>query len=113
MNGMLRRSETGWRRGKANMKTRRTLYECSHARVRDNRILCDQGYPLSSQSGDATIDIQQLAEGKPLAPKVCRQCGDFDSMGPPVPEEERGWLKIKEAIKDDGAYREAIREAVA
>ena len=94
------------------MKTRRTLYECSHARVKGKRICCDRGYPLSSQPGDGAIDIQQLAEGKPLAPKVCRQCSDFDSMGPPVPEEERGWIKIEEAIKDDRAYREAIREAV-
>ena len=72
------------------MKTRQTLYECSHARVKDGRISCNKGYALSSQAGDGTIDIQQLAEGRSLAPKVCRQCSDFDSMGPPVPEEERG-----------------------
>ena len=95
------------------MKTRRTLYECSHARVKDGLIFCDRGYLLSLRPGDGTIDIQQLAEGRPLAPKVCRQCCDFDSMGPPVPEEERGWLKIKEVTEHDGTYREAIREAVA
>ena len=95
------------------MKTRRTLYECSHARVKGGRISCDKEYALSSQSGDGTIDIQQLAEGRPLAPKICRQCSDFDSMGPPISEEERGWLKIKEATKHDKTYREAIREAVA
>jgi len=95
------------------MKTRRTLYECSHARVKDGRIFCDRGYPLTTQPGDGTLGMQQLAEGKPLAQKVCRQCGDFDTMGPPIPEEERGWLKIKEAKRDDRAYREAVREAVA
>jgi hypothetical protein len=95
------------------MKTRRTLYECSHARVKDRQICCDRGYPLSRHPGNGTIDIQQLAEGRPLAPKICRQCCDFDSMGPPVPEEERGWLKIKEAIKNDRTYREAVREVVA
>ena len=95
------------------MKKRRTLYECSHARVKGRRICCERGYPLSFQPGDGSVDIQQLAEGKPLAPKICRQCGDFDSMGPPVPEEERGWLKIEEAKKNDETYREAVREAVA
>jgi len=95
------------------MKTRRTLYECSHARVKDGRIFCDRGYLLSLQLGDGSIDIQQLAEGKPLGPKICRQCGDFDSMGPPVCEEERGWLRAKEDRKGDRAYREAVREAVA
>ncbi len=95
------------------MKKKRTLYDCSHARVKDGRISCDKGYTLSLQPGDGTIGIQQLAEGKPLAPKICRQCSDFDSMGPPVPEEERGWLKIKEATKHDGTYRKAVREAVA
>ncbi len=95
------------------MKTRRTLYECFHARVKDGCISCDKGYVLSPQLGDGSIDIRQLAEGRPLAPKICRQCSDFDSMGPPVPEEERGWLRIKEATKHDETYREAIREAVA
>jgi hypothetical protein len=95
------------------MKTRRTLYECSHARVKDRRISCDKGYALTTKPGDGSIDIQQLSGGRPLAPKICRQCCDFDSMGPPVPEEERGWLKIKEATKHDGSHREAVQEAVA
>ena len=71
------------------MKKKRTLYECSHARVQGRRICCDKGYQLSPQPGDGSLDIRQLAEGKPLAQKTCRQCGDFDRMGPPVPEEER------------------------
>jgi len=77
------------------MKAKRTLYECSHALVKGKRICCDRGYTLSSKSEDGSLDVQNLAEGKLVAPKVCRQCGDFDSMGPPVPEEERGWLKTK------------------
>ena len=95
------------------MKKKRTLYECSHARVQGRRICCDEGYSLSSQPEDGSLDIQPLAEGKPLAPKVCRQCGDFDSMGPPVPEEERGWMKVKEIATHDATDREALREAVA
>ncbi len=79
------------------MKKKKTLYECSHARVRGKRIFCNQGYPLSPQSRDGMIDIQRLEEGKPLAPPICRQCRDFDSMGPLIPEKERGWVKTKEA----------------
>ena len=95
------------------MKKKRTLYECSHARVKGSRICCDKGYSLSSPPEDGSLNIQPLAEGKPLAPKVCRQCGDFDSMGPPVPEEERGWLKVKEITTHDATTRGALREAVA
>lgn len=95
------------------MKQKKTLYDCSHARVQGRRIYCNKGYPLSPQPGDGHVDFQHLAEGKPLAPKVCQQCGDFDSMGAPVPEEERGWLKGKETIKHDATNRKALREAVA
>ncbi len=98
-----------------NKKKKRTLYECSHALVKGKRICCNKGYPLSSPPGDGGIDIQNLAEGKPLAPKVCRQCGDFDSMGPTVPEEERGWLKIKteEVKRHDEIDWEPLRKALA
>jgi hypothetical protein len=97
------------------MKKKRTLYECSHALVKDKRIYCDRGYPLSHQPGDGSLDVQNLAEGKPLAPKVCRQCGDFDSMGLPIPEEERGWLKInaKEVKGHDEIDWEPLRKALA
>ncbi|MDO8637012.1 MAG: hypothetical protein Q7R34_12420 [Dehalococcoidia bacterium] len=46
------------------MKKKRTLYECSHARVQGRRICCDKGYPLSPQPGDGRLDIRQVAEGK-------------------------------------------------
>ncbi len=97
------------------MKKKRTLYECSHARVKGKLICCDRGYSLSSQSENGGLDVQNLAEGKPLAPKVCRQCGDFDNMGPPVPEEERGWLKIetKEVTRHDEIDWEPLRKALA
>ena len=95
------------------MKKKKTLYDCSHARVQGRRIYCNKGYPLSPQPGNGHVDIQHLAEGKPLAPKVCQQCGDFDRMGSPVPEEERGWLNVKETIKHDATNWEALREPVA
>ena len=79
---------------------KRTLYECSHARVKGKRIYCDRGYLLSAKSGDGSLDIKRLARGDPLALAVCQGCADFDSMGPPVPQEERGWVKsIKKAAR--------------
>jgi len=72
---------------------KRTLYECSHARVSDRRIYCDKGHPLSSKSDNGGLDIRRLASGSPLALRICQNCLDFDCMGPPIPEEERGWAK--------------------
>ncbi len=95
------------------MKEKKTLYECSQARVKGERIYCNKGYPLSPQPGDGHVDFQHLAEGKPLAPRICQQCINFDRIGPPVPEEERGWLKVKETVKHDTNHRQALREAVA
>lgn len=95
------------------MKKKRTLYECSHALVQGRRIYCNKGYPLSLKSGEGSIDIIRLARGEPLALNICQQCGDFDSMGPPVPEGERGWLKQKEVTRHGTATGEALREAVA
>jgi len=95
------------------MKKKKTLYDCSHARVQGRRIYCYKEYPLSQASVDGSLDIQHLAEGKPLAPRICQQCINFDRIGLPVPEEERGWLKVKETVKHDTNHRQALREAVA
>jgi hypothetical protein len=96
-----------------NKKKKRTLYECAHARVGTGRIYCNQKYPLSQASLDGSLDIRQLAEGRPLAPKICQQCINFDRIGPPVPEEERGWLKVKEGVNHDTNYRQSLRKALA
>ena len=76
---------------------KRTLYECSNARVRGNRITCRKGYALLKNIHDGGIDILRLARGEPLAFKVCQECPDFDSMGPRLFEGERGWLKLENA----------------
>ena len=76
---------------------KRTLYECSHARVKDESIYCRNGHPLCLRSGNGHLELSRLARGQRLAFKVCQSCPDFDCMGPPVPPEERGWLKKKEA----------------
>ena len=69
-----------------------TLYECFHAKVRSDRIYCDAGLTLSPTSVDGTLDIKRLARGEPLAISICQGCVYFDSMGPPLSPEERGWL---------------------
>ena len=75
---------------------KRTLYECSYARVIGDYIHCSKGYSLYPRSGNGHLDIGRLARGQRLAFKTCQSCPDFDCMGPPVPPEERGWLR-KEA----------------
>ena len=74
---------------------KRTLYECSHARVRGDRICCARGHRLLSKSADGSIGIGRLIRGKRLAFQVCQSCPDFDCMGPPVPREEKGWFTRK------------------
>ena len=75
----------------------RTLYDCCHARVSGDRIHCYKGYPLLTGTEDGSIDIKRLVRGQRLAFSICQNCPDFDSMGPPIPPEERGWLKKKGA----------------
>jgi hypothetical protein len=94
------------------MKKKRTLYECSHARVKGERILCRRGHPFSAKSEDGGIEAKRLARGEPLTFLICQVCGDFDCMGPPVPEEEKGWLK-KEVSGNGRRPGEALRETVA
>ena len=75
---------------------KRTLYECAHARVKGESIYCSKGYPLYLRTGNGHLDISRLARKQRLAFKACQSCPDYDYMGPPVPAEERGWLKKKE-----------------
>jgi len=76
---------------------KRTLYECAHARVNGDRIRCRKGHPLLVRTEDNGIDVKRLARGEPLAYNICQRCPDYDCMGPPVPPEERGWLKKRGA----------------
>ena len=95
------------------MKKKRTLYECSHARVKGERIKCHCGHPFSLKSEDGGIELKRLANGEPLALNICQVCGDFDRMGPTIPEEARGWTKKDEASRDSGDNRGTPRETVA
>ena len=80
-------------------KNARTLYECAHARVKGYRIRCRKGHPFLKLSDDGGIEVDLLAEGKPLAYRVCRKCPDFEGMGPPVPPKERGWRNGNETSR--------------
>ena len=91
------------------MKKKRTLYECSHACVKGERIRCRQGHPFSLKSEDGGIEVKRLAAGEPLALNICQACGDFDRMGPSISEEARGWPKKEEASKNGGSNRETLR----
>jgi len=71
----------------------RSLYECSHARVNHGRICCHKGHSLLVQSSDGGVDMRRLARGEPLVFANCQKCPDFESIGEPVPEDERGWVK--------------------
>lgn len=76
-------------------QVKRSLYECSHARVSGSLIRCRRGHRLLPRTDDGSIDIKRLARGAPLEFKVCQKCPDFDSMGPSLPPEERGWTEWK------------------
>ena len=75
---------------------KRTLYECSNGRVKGELIYCRKGYTLSPWPDNGHLNIEALARGSRLAFKPCQNCLDFDCIGPPVPPEERGWLKKEE-----------------
>jgi len=76
-------------------KNKRTLYECFNAKVNSERIYCSEGYPLAKEDG--SLDPSHLEKGEKLAIKICQQCAEFDSMGPPVPADEKGWDEVKGA----------------
>lgn len=73
----------------------RTLYECWHARVNGNRIYCNKEHSLSLRTEDGKIEVRRLARGEKLALTPCQNCPDFDGIEPPIPPEERGWIKKK------------------
>ena len=74
---------------------KRTLYQCFHARVKGDHIFCAKGHKFNSHRLDVELNINTLARGDPLALRVCQDCPDFESMGEPVPPEERGWANVE------------------
>lgn len=78
------------------MKNKRSLYMCGNAKVIGKRIVCVKGHKLSRETTEnLTISVDRLARGEPLVFAVCQNCWDYDEFGPPVPKQERGWLKLQ------------------
>ena len=69
---------------------KRSLYQCFHAKVKEDRIRCAKGHSLSKTSG-GTIPVVRLVRGDPLELTVCQGCKNYKEMGPPIPWQERGW----------------------
>ena len=69
--------------------TKRSLYMCSHAKVKGEELYCSKRheFPLSAST-------LSLFRGAPLELSCCQNCEDYDEMGPPVPAGERGWAKL-------------------
>ena len=78
------------------MKKERTLYECSHARVQGERIICRVGHQFSLNK-DGAISLTKLVRGEPLAIRACQGCQDFDRNGAPIPARDRGWVMLEAA----------------
>ena len=74
------------------MVEKRSLYQCSHAKVKGSRIYCGKEYRFESRRrGKRTLSIYGLARGMPLVFSTCEGCIDYEPMGDSVPPEERGW----------------------
>ena len=74
-------------------EVKRSLYQCSNAKVLGDKISCSEGYQLEKRfGGENGLNIIRLARGAPLELAICQGCPKYDEMGPPIPPEERGWL---------------------
>ena len=72
-------------------RNERTLYECANAKVRGEKIACAKGHPLGLRE-DGSIDIRRLARGDRLGLKACQECTNFNWIGEPVPDSQKGWV---------------------
>lgn len=72
------------------MARKRSLYECSQARVMNSMIYCAAGHSLN-----APIGMRQLVRGEPLQLRACQDCPDFEGIGEPVPAKDRGWYRSR------------------
>ena len=73
---------------------KRNLYQCAHAKVFKDRIKCEHGHFLGGAK-DGSLSIFPLIRGNPLECLSCQECFDYEEIGPPVKEEDRGWKEKK------------------
>ena len=78
----------------------RSLYQCFHSKVKGKGIYCGKGHDLK-------VGILRLARGEPLEYAICQSCPDYEEMGPPLTEWDRGWIKLSlgELIRLKGLKR--------
>ena len=68
-----------------------SLYECANPLVNGDKIYCSKGHKLGAKG---TVEILRLVRGERLIYVECQGCEDFDRIGLPIPEIERGWSKL-------------------
>jgi len=68
----------------------RSLYQCFQAKVKGDRLVCASGHSIGSKDG--SLPIVKLQRGDALELSACRDCPDYNEMGPSLPPEERGWV---------------------
>lgn len=66
-----------------------SLYQCSDARVKDKTIYCAKGHLFGSKK-DGTVELKHLIRGEPLGFAACQRCKNYDEMGGPIDEFDRG-----------------------
>ena len=74
----------------------RSLYQCANAKfptTGEGLLRCSEGhkFPLAAS-------VKAAGRGAPLVLASCQKCGDYGEMGPPVPADERGWLKAEGSV---------------
>ena len=77
----------------ANLRKMKSLYDCQHARVSPEGVFCEKGYPFPQKR---RIPLKRVAGGEPLRSRICQDCHDFESMGEPIPEEDKGYGLLPE-----------------
>ena len=75
-------------------KPERSLYMCANARVSGDWINCRAGHRLDKLSKNGSANLRRLRNGERLEFSVCQNCPDYDKIGPPVPNGERGWSGV-------------------
>ena len=77
---------------------KRSLWQCEQARVlgdgtpRGTKVYCTEGHRLHRTSRDGSLHYHPVMRGKPLEFEICQGCLGYIENGPPIPQNERGWV---------------------
>ncbi len=64
---------------------KRSLYQCSHAKVKGEHVYCEVGNDLGYEF------YWRLSRGFPLEVAVCQGCLSYKENGDPIDKKDRGW----------------------